>query len=175
MEPTDPPKPQRSGSQSRIPVVLVWIAAAAVVFRIVTAMADRGAGTAGDRGAGLVHWEPAASAAVLSTSGGKPILYDFTAAWCPPCHRLDAEAWNDPDTARSIGERFVPARIVDREREDGRNTPAIAELQRRYEIQAFPTLVVADASGRLIAKMEGYPGRERLREFLADALKKAGK
>lgn len=175
MEPTEPRKPTRSGSQSRIPAVLLWIFAAAVVFRIVTGMTGRGAGTAGDPGAGLVHWQPAASAAVLSTSGGKPILYDFTAAWCPPCHRLDAEAWNNPETARAIGERFVPARIMDREREDGHNTQAIAELQRRYEIQAFPTLVVADASGRLIAKMEGYAGRERLREFLADALKKAGR
>ena len=172
MEPTDRPAlaQVRSGSQTRIPQALLWIAAAAVVLRIVTVFADR---PRPDGGAGLVSWQPAASAVSLSQKDRKPILYDFTAAWCAPCHKLDAEAWNDAAIAKRVGDRFVPARVVDREREDGKNTADIDDLQRRFHVSAFPTLVIADASGREISRMEGYGGRERLEEFLADALRKA--
>jgi thioredoxin-related protein len=51
----------------------------------------------------------------------------------------------------------------------------IAELQQRYSVTAFPTLVVADPSGRELARMEGYMGKERLAKFLEEAGKKAGK
>ena len=61
----------------------------------------------------------------------------------------------------------MPALVVDRQREDGRNPPEIAELLRRYEISGFPTLVVAAADGTLIGKMEGYRGRQALEDFLS--------
>ena len=164
------PASRLTGSQTRLPQVLLWIVAAAVVLRIVTAIADR---PKADGGAGLVPWQPAATAASLSTSSRKPILYDFTAAWCVPCHQLDTEGWKNPAVAKGVSERFVPTRIVDRQREDGRNPEAIEELHHRYNISAFPTLVVTDASGREIARMEGYGGRERLQAFLEEAAQKA--
>ena len=67
---------------------------------------------------------------------------------------------------------FVAARVVDREKEEGKNTPLVDELQRRYSVRAFPTLIAADASGREVARMEGYGGRERLVQFLESAQKK---
>lgn len=178
MEPTETPAPPprldppRSGSQRRFPQALVWIGLAAAIFRIVTLVADRQ--KTGDHGAGLVEWKPGESVAAVAKREGKPILYDFTAAWCPPCKRLDAEGWSDPQLARGVGRRFVPARVVDRQREDGANPAWIRELHTRYAINVFPTLVVADATGREIAKMEGYQDRKSLDEFLASAMKKAG-
>jgi thiol:disulfide interchange protein len=147
----------------------VLVAAAAI--RIVTLVVDRS--QPHDEGAGLVAWRPSDTAPAAARQSRRPILYDFTAAWCPPCKRLDAEGWNDPGVARAVGERFVPARIVDRQREDGANPAWIAELQKRYAIEAFPTVVIADASGKEISRMEGYRNREALDEFLSDALKKA--
>lgn len=171
--PAPPGKKNRpAGSQTRIPAVLLWILAAAVVLRIVTAIADRGKR---DEGAGLVRWQARESALALSSAWKRPVLYDFTAAWCPPCHRLDKEGWADQRIAAGVGQAFVPTRIVDRQREDGKNPPDIEALQQRYKIDVFPTLIVADASGREIARMPGYANKAQLEAFLKDASEKARK
>ena len=104
--------------------------------------------------------------------GGNPMLYDFTAAWCPPCHLLDTEGFGDPQIASLVNSSYLLSRVVDRKREDGKNSPAIDELERRYSVSAFPTLVVATSDGRLIARLEGYPGRNGLLYFLQQSSRK---
>ena len=158
------PVPSGTRSQSRLSPVLLWVLVAAVLLRIVTAVMERSGKTPGG---GLVEWQPPEKAAALSRSSGRPVLYDFTAAWCGPCKLLDRD-WAEPGIAGRVNASFVPARVVDRQREDGRNSPEVAELLRRYEISGFPTLVVAGADGTLIGKMEGYRGRQALESFLAE-------
>ena len=159
-----------AGSQSKVPGAIFWIVLAAVLFRIVTAVVERRPPT--DE-AGLVSWVPLARAVSSSASQGKPILYDFTADWCPPCHRLDAEGWGDAAIARLVNDSYLATRVLDREREEGKNPPAVAELRRRYSVGAFPTLVVTSPDGREIARHEGYRGRRPLIEFL-EASRKPG-
>ena len=161
----------RSGSQSKLPRILFWFFAAALVFRVITVVAGREKKE--DAGAGLVTWRPQGTVAAAARSEQKPILYDFTAAWCQPCHLLDTTGWGDTAVASLVNGSFLPARVVDREREDGKNPAAIAELQRLFSVRAFPTLIVADADGRVFGRFEGYGGKERLVRFLQDSLVKA--
>ena len=163
------PKDEGGGrSQSRLPRVLFWALAAAIALRIVTGLMEKEK-TGKDSGAGLVRWQPSEAALAAAPKAGKPILYDFTAEWCAPCHLLDREGWADPEVAALVNESYLPARVVDRQREEGKNPPAADELQHRYSVYAFPTLVVADANGRELARIEGYAGRERLMHFLDES------
>ena len=155
-----------AGSQSGLSPVLFWIVAAAVLFRILTSVMDR---PPDENRTGLVSWQSLEHAPELARARGKSLLYEFGAAWCGPCKLLDRE-WADPGVAAKVNDKFVAARVVDRQREDGHNPPAVEELQRRYEISAFPTLVVAAPDGRMLGKLEGYSYsiRERLGRFLDD-------
>ncbi len=89
----------------------------------------------------------------------KPILYDFTAAWCPPCRMLHRELFEDPKAARYINKNFVPVRVMDRSREDGRNKPIVERLQAKYEIGAFPTMILTTHDLSRSAQIVGYVDR----------------
>jgi thiol:disulfide interchange protein len=165
MDRTDGASASAPDSQSRLSSVLLWVIVAAAVFRVVTAVMNRGDS---DAGGGLVSWQPREKAAALSLSARKPILYNFTAAWCGPCHLLDRD-WKDVSVAETVNSSFVPARVIDRQREDGNNPPDVQALQRRYDVTGFPTLVAVAPDGRLIGKHEGYSGREALLKFLKES------
>lgn len=160
-----PPGRSPSGSQSKISPVLLWLLVAAALFRLVTAVTDEGEG----HGAGLVKWTAPETAVAAARSSGKPILYDFTAEWCAPCKMLDRDGWADSKVAALVNESFVAARVVDRTREDGKNAPWVDELQQRYRVSAFPTLVVAAPDGREIAIAQGFNGKPKLLAFLEGA------
>jgi len=155
-----------SGSQSKLSPMLLWILLAAALFRIVTTVTDKEKGGAG---AGLVKWTAPEGAVAAARSSGKPILYDFTAEWCAPCKMLDRDGWADARVAALVNDSFVAARVVDRTREDGKNAPWIDELQQRYRVNAFPTLVVAAPDGREIAIAQGFNGKTKLIAFLEGA------
>lgn len=158
------------GSQSKLSPVLLWIFLAAALFRLVTAVTEKKPGA--EKG-GLIRWMTPEVGAAAARNSGKPILYDFTAEWCPPCHVLDREGWADPKVAALVNESYQPVRVVDRTREEGKNPPGMDELQQRYRVSAFPTLVVAAPDGREIAISAGYAGKQRLVSFLEGSRGKA--
>src|SRR5256885_14283778 len=93
----------------------------------------------------LVHWTPISLASAAAMRSHRPILYEFSAEWCGPCHVLEREVFMDPALAAKINDRYIAVKVIDRQREDGQNGPAVQQLMDRYRINAFPTVVIADS------------------------------
>jgi len=158
-------RPAAPESTRRPPVALLAAAAAALATWIGASLWERSHPPVF---ADLVKWVPSA-VAPDSASGGKPILYYFTADWCGPCRVLRQEVFSSEERARYLNEHFVPVIVVDRMREDGRNEPKVDELLRRFSVNAFPTLVVTGGPGTGASPQTGYPGKAKTWTFLMNA------
>lgn len=120
-------------------------------------------------GGGGVHWMRLSEAMSESQRSGKPILFDFNADWCGPCQRLKHEAFEDPAIARTIEACVAPVSVVDRKRELGNNPQAVQELQDRFKIEAFPTLIVINPQTGKAVRVEGYGGADQAQAWIQQA------
>src|SRR5215831_13742421 len=101
------------GSQAKLSGTIFFVVLAAILFRVVSGVMEKSEGKkAAAPGADppLVHWVAAEKAPRDAASAGRPVLYDFGAAWCGPCHQLDKEGWGNEDLARYANGTFVPVR-----------------------------------------------------------------
>ncbi|WP_181198101.1 tetratricopeptide repeat protein [Enhygromyxa salina] len=73
-------------------------------------------------------------------SEGKLVFVDVGAYWCPPCHELDEKTFTDPRVGRWLAERAIAVH-VDAEKGEG------PDLVERYQVQAYPTLLMLEANG----------------------------
>jgi thioredoxin 1 len=90
-------------------------------------------------------------------SSGVPVLVDFWAEWCPPCHRLA------PVLEELAAEYDGKARIVKVD------VDANPEVTRAYGVMSMPTLAVFRA-GEIVSKVVGAQPKPRLRAQLDAAL-----
>ena len=114
----------------------------------------------------LVRWTGIEQAKAVAMRSHRPILYEFSAAWCGPCHALEREVFMDPELAAKINSRFVAVKVIDRQREDGRNSSIVQQLMDLYRVNGFPTVVIAAADGIARDRSVGFPGRDGFAEFI---------
>lgn len=147
-------------SQRALPVWLPVAVAALIVARVISSRYAVKSAT------DLIRWVPAERAARMAGMTQKPILYEFTAEWCGPCHQLEEEVFRDSRLAALINEKFIPVKVVDRKRETGTNPPEVARLEAQYRVVAFPTVVVAHHRRNPPATLVGYQGAAHFEDFI---------
>lgn len=117
----------------------------------------------------LVDWIDSKQAIEKSRKLDKPILYYFTAQWCPPCRTLKQQVFADKQLAKEINQLFVPVQVTDRTREDGANSLEVDHLQKKYKVDAFPTLIVVKAGRSDIRAEKGFKDKQAAKEFIRNA------
>ena len=115
------------------------------------------------------QWTDLASAISESERNGKPILIDFNAEWCGPCKRMKRQLFDDPTHGQAVQTAVIPVSIVDRRREDGRNPSEVEDLYQRFQVDAFPTLIVFSPKTGRATRTQGFGSAEATLAWITEA------
>ncbi len=88
----------------------------------------------------------------------KMIFIDAYTSWCGPCRMLKQNTFTDKTAGEYFNKHFINI-ALDMEKGDG-----IAFAQ-KYQIAAYPTLLIMDAEQKSVSMSEGYINPGQLIEF----------
>lgn len=102
--------------------------------------------------AGSIQWnQNYADGLSKAKAQSKPVVLFFTGSnWCVWCKKLDSEVFATPEFAQEVGDQFV---FVELDYPMGGTKNQ--DLKAKYQIRAFPTVVVLDSNGNEIGRT-GY-------------------
>jgi thiol:disulfide interchange protein DsbD len=138
--------------------------------------AEPGAGSKFAKGAGLVLvcagafgmvmgvLKPSPAAAALAWQHGdvevaraqalresRPLVIDFTAAWCVACKKLDKQTFAEKSVGSEMG-RFVAVKVDATHADD----PKVVDTLGRYQVRGLPTVLVFDSRGKEAARFTDF-------------------
>jgi thiol:disulfide interchange protein DsbD len=111
-----------------------------------------------------VLWETYAPEKITAAQKeGRPVVIDFYADWCLPCHELEQYTYTDPEVINAL-ELFVRLKV------DATNPDTSEALEpiERFEILGVPTVLFLDEGGKEVPKtrITGFvPAREFLKRL----------
>jgi thiol:disulfide interchange protein DsbD len=100
----------------------------------------------------------------LADAHGRPVVLDFSAAWCVSCKEMDDTTWRDATVVRQL-QNFTVLRadVTD-------NTPQQKALLARFQLFGPPATLFFDGNGKQTGALIGYIGAEAMRRRLASML-----
>lgn len=134
-------------------LALVLAAGFGAVAAAGPAQAQPGAVAPTPAAAASVAWRPGGSDAEVDAAlaearrRGVPVLLYWGASWCPPCNRLKATLFPRADFV-AMAETLVPVHV------DG-DAPGAQRIGARFQVRAYPTLVLLSPQGREITRLPG--------------------
>lgn len=104
-----------------------------------------------------IEWTPlGAETVAAATAAGRPVVIDFVADWCIPCHEMEATTWAD-DAVLAEAARFAMLKA-----DITQESEANSALTERYAVQGVPTVIFLDAAGREVGRKVGYVGPQEM-------------
>lgn len=98
---------------------------------------------------------------------GKPVIFVFSAAWCPPCQAMKKEVYPSAQV-KKYHDQFIWAYL---DVDESKNSAASANAG----VNGIPHIQFLDASGKEIGKQVGGTSPRDFAKTLKEMLSKAGK
>lgn len=89
-----------------------------------------------------VRWRAWGAAALEEAAASdRPVFLHLTAVWCQWCHRMDENAFSDPEVIRLLNDEFVPIRV---------DADRMPHVQDRYIAGGWPTNAFLTPTGAVL-------------------------
>lgn len=138
-------------------IVMLWLVASMACAQTAEDMASTKT-----HGTSEVSWLTDLEAAKAQAAReNKPILVNFSGSdWCYWCKKLDQEVFEKPVFEEYVAQTFVPV-VLDFPRKNPlppEQSRKNREAARNYGVQGFPTILLLNAEGKVLAKTGYQPG-----------------
>ncbi|HEY3401231.1 MAG TPA: thioredoxin family protein [Geothrix sp.] len=103
---------------------------------------------------GPAKWEHDYQAALKRAKAEKKVIFmDLWAEWCGPCQYLQKNVFPSPEGQAALA-KVVPFSSLVQKR-DGTPLPEGTKLAEKFNLNAYPTLVILDTDGKEIRRQVG--------------------
>ena len=105
------------------------------------------------------QWYSYENGMTAANSMKKPIIIDFYADWCDPCIAMENSTYPDSRVVSEMKD-FIAIKV---------NTQIRIDIESKYNIAYYPTVVFLDPQGREISRHVGYLGPEDMVKTIRDS------
>ncbi len=108
--------------------------------------------SASSANSGSIKWYDYEEGILTAHSSNKHVMIDFYADWCPPCKAMEENTYPDPAVVAEA-ESYVSIKVTNMKNH---------EIETKYGVEYFPTVVFLDPNGEEITRHIGYLNAEDL-------------
>jgi TolA-binding protein len=106
-----------------------------------------------------ISWARTLEEAKAKSGSSKLIIVDIFAEWCGWCKKMDVDTWIDPRVT-ALQSKYVFLKLDAEHEADG------IEMQRKFMITGFPTVMILNPDGSEFDRLEGYLPADRFLSML---------